>query len=186
MRLADQMLIDRGLLLVLLKQVEPFDVLSDVTVHNLVFVCALGMFDQGVRGFHCEFFRYAYGAFSKDLDNDLLFLRKKERVENFSLTEKGEQAVEFMQEAGRANDTNRLTLEILQSVLATYAPQDTTALTRAIEAIEVSTPDRPELKWPLQAISFHTTLLVPSRIEVKGAFGIPAALVPRLASAVGS
>ena len=37
-----------------------------------------------MKGFHFEFVRFAYGAFSRDLDNDLTSLRRKERIENFS------------------------------------------------------------------------------------------------------
>ena len=57
--------------------------MSDVKFQQLIFLSELQMFGKGLKGFHFEFMRFAYGAFSKDVDNDLLFLRRKERVENF-------------------------------------------------------------------------------------------------------
>jgi len=86
MRKPDQITIDRVLLLHLLQSAEPFGLLNDVKLQQLAFLCELQMFAKGLKGFHFEFFRYAYGAFSKDLDNDLMSMRRKERVENFSVS----------------------------------------------------------------------------------------------------
>jgi len=41
---------------------------------------------KGYKGFHFEFFRLLYGA-SARIDNDLMSLRRKEQVENFSLSD---------------------------------------------------------------------------------------------------
>ena len=100
MRKPDQITIDRVLLLHLLQSAEPFGLLNDVKLQQLAFLCELQMFAKGLKGFHFEFFRYAYGAFSKDLDNDLMSMRRKERVENFSVSREAEDVIElFLQEA---------------------------------------------------------------------------------------
>lgn len=179
------MAVDRALLLYLLQLAEPHGLLTDVKLHNLVFLCELQMFNKGVRGFHFEFFRYAYGVFSKDLDNDLLSLRRKERVENFSVTEKAEEALSLLEQVIEGNEANARATEILRAVAGHYAPMDTSGLTKAVEAIELSSPDQPELKLPIRTISFHTTLLVPSRIQVQSEFTLPAGVLPRLNAAMG-
>jgi len=87
MRTPNQITVDRALLLYLLHLAEPHRLSSDVKLQQLCFLCALQTFGKGFKGFHFEFFRFAYGAFSKDLDNDLLSLRGKGRIENFTLSD---------------------------------------------------------------------------------------------------
>ncbi len=43
----------------------------------------------------------------------------------------------------------------------------------------------PEDKLPIRDISFHSTLLVPSRIEVQGEFTLPSASISKLNAAMG-
>jgi hypothetical protein len=185
MRQAHQMTIDRALLVYLLHLAEPHGFLGDVKLQQLVFLCELQMFDKGLKGFHFEFFRYAYGAFSKDLDNDLMSLRRKERIENFSLSDKAQEVLKLLPEAVGEVETNRQVLEILEAVIARYGPQDSGAITQSVEAVEISSPEQPEFKLTIGSISFHSILLVPSRIEVKGEFTVPLPLLARLNAALG-
>ncbi len=185
MRKPDQITIDRALLVSLLHLAEPHGLLNDVKLQQLAFLCELQMFNKGVKGLHCEFFRYAYGAFSKDLDNDLMSLRRKERVENFSVSEEAQEVVGLLQEAAKDIETNEQVLGILEAVVTNYAPQDTSAITNSVEAVELSTPEQPDFKLAIRDISFHTTLLVPHRIEVKSEFTVPPAVLAKLNAAMG-
>ncbi|MFQ5930869.1 MAG: hypothetical protein ACE5MM_00530 [Nitrospiraceae bacterium] len=185
MRKVEHMAIDRALLLYLLQLAEPHGNLGDVKLQQLAFLCELQMFNKGVKGFHFEFFRYAYGAFSKDLDNDLLSLRKKELVENFSLSEKVEQALTLLKEAAEGVEGNERVLGVLESVVATYGPQDGSEVTKAVEQIELSTPDQPNLNLPIRDISFHSTLLVPAQIETATEFTVTPPKLARLNNAMG-
>jgi hypothetical protein len=197
MRKPSDIAIDRALLLFALQLLEkPEDeeaeeespaavLMSDVKVQQLVFLCELQMFAQGLRGFHYEYFRFAYGAYSKDLDNDLLALRKKERLENFDLTDKAREAVEMLLKASEGVEANQKILEIVKAIATTYGPQDSGAISKSVEAVEVSTPSEPDSRLPIRAVSFHSTLLVPSRIEVKAEFAIPAPALSRLSTALG-
>ena len=117
MRKPDQITIDRLLLLHLLQTAEPFGLLNDVKLQQLTFLCELQMFAKGLKGFHFEFFRYAYGAFSKDLDNDLMSMRRKERVENFSASREAEDIIElFLEESEKTkSETNAQVLDILNA-----------------------------------------------------------------------
>jgi hypothetical protein len=179
------MTIDRALLLQALALAEPYGLLSDVKLQQLVFLCELQMFNARLKGFHFEFFRFAYGAFSKDLDNDLTSLRRKGRVENFSVSESGMETVNLVLRAGAESDTNRKVLEIMHAVIGTYGPLEASAVTKAVEQVDVSTPEQPEFKLAIEHISFHTILLVPERIEVDAEFTLPAASLSKLNAAMG-
>lgn len=197
MRKPSDIAIDRALLLYLLQLLQkpqgeeaeeesPAAVLmSDVKVQQLAFLCELQMFAEALKGFHYEYYRFAYGAFSKDLDNDLLALRKKERLESFDLTKKAEEAVKILLDASTGVESNEKILEIVRGIAAAYGEQDSGTVTKSVEAIEISTPAEPEFKLPIKAISFHSTLLVPARIEVKAEFAIPAPALSRLSAALG-
>ncbi len=186
MRSPAQITVDRALLLSVLHQAEPHGLLSDVKLQQLCFLCELQLFGKGLKGFHFEFFRFAYGAFSKDLDNDLTSLRRKERVENFTLSDQSIEEVLPLIEKGIAGvETNEKAMEIIKAVVATYGPQDTSAIINSVEAVELSTPQDPTFKIPIRDIVFHTTLLVPSRIEVQGEFTFLPSLQAKINQAMG-
>jgi len=186
MRTPAQITVDRALLLMVLLAAEPHGLLSDVKLQQLCFLCELQLFGKGLKGFHFEFFRFAYGAFSKDLDNDLTSLRRKERVENFSLSDQAREDVIPLIEQGVAGvETNEKVVEIIKAVVTTYGPQDSGAITNSVEAVELSTPQDPAFKIPIRDIVFHTTLLVPSRIEVQAEFTFTPARQNKINVAMG-
>ena len=186
MRKAHEMTIDRALLLYVLHLAEPHGLLSDVKLQQLCFLCELQMFGKGLKGFHFEFFRFAYGAFSKDMDNDLTSLRRKERVENFSLSEQArEEVLPLVRKGIEGVETNDKIDQIIQAVVATYGSQDSSAIIKSVEDVELSTPERPEYKIPIRDIVFHTTLLLPLRIEVQAEFTLAPALLAKLNGAMG-
>ncbi|MBM4123907.1 MAG: hypothetical protein FJ246_02970 [Nitrospira sp.] len=185
MRQAHHMTVDRALLLYVLHLAEPHGINGDVKLQQLMFLCELQLFSKGFKGLHFEFFRYAYGAFSKDLDNDLLSLRRRERIENFSLTDKAEDVLKLLPEAVEGVEANEKVIEVVQAVTATYAPQDGSAIVQSVEAVEISSPEQPEFKLAMRDISFHSTLLVPSRIEVQSEFTLSPRMQARLNTALG-
>ena len=168
MRKSHEMTIDRVLLLYALSLAEPYGLLSDVKLQQLCFLCELQMFGKGMKGFHFEFVRFAYGAFSRDLDNDLTSLRRKERVENFSPSDQvRDEVLPLLMKGIDGNETNEKIRDLMQAVITTYGPQDVTAITQSVESVELSTPQQPDFKIPIRDIVFHTTLLVPHRIEAQ-------------------
>jgi hypothetical protein len=178
------MTVDRALLVYLLHLAESYGMVGDVKLQQLAFLCELQLFDKRLKGFHFEFFRYAYGAFSKDLDNDLLSLRRKERIENFSLSEKATDVLTILEEAAKSDETDARVIEIIQAVAGTYAPQDGDAVTKAVEAVELILPDQLG-QIAIRDVSFHSTILVPSRIEVDAEFTLPPATLIQLNAALG-
>ncbi len=186
MRKPAEITVDRALLMYLLHLAEPHGFMSDVKFQQLLFLSELQMLGKGLRGLHFEFMRFAYGAFSKDVDNDLLFLRRKERVENFSLTDQGQQVVELVDKVVEGSEVNEQIMEILQEVVATYGPQDNGQVMESVEAIEISSTDELEQKIAIRDISFHTVMLVPSRIECTGEFTLTLGQVSRFNTAFGA
>ncbi len=177
---------DRALLLYILELVEPYGQLSDVKLQQLCFLCELQTFAKGVRTFHFEFFRFAYGAFSKDLDNDLTSLRRKDRVENFTLSDQAkEEAIPLLMKGIEGVPINEKAKEIIDAVITAYGPQDSGIITQSVEMVQLSTPQDPELKIPIRDIVFHTTLLVPHRIEVQEEFTLAPAIAAKLNAAMG-
>ena len=97
MRKPQEITIDRTLLIYGLHLAREWSMVSDVKVQQLIFLAELQMFGKGVRGLHYEFMRFPYGAFSKDLDNDLLALRKKERLQNFDVVGEAEACISLLE-----------------------------------------------------------------------------------------
>ena len=186
MRTPNQIAVDRALLLYVLQLAEPLGQLSDVKLQQLCFLCELQTFAKGLKAFHFEFFRFAYGAFSKDLDNDLTSLRRKGRIENFTVSDQAkEEAIPLLLRAIEGEEANEKVKDIIDAVVAAYGPQDSGTITNSVELVQLSTPQDPELKIPIRDIVFHTTLLVPHRIEVQAEFTLPPVLVTQLNTVLG-
>jgi hypothetical protein len=186
LRLPNQITIDRALLLYVLHLAEPYGVLSDVKVQQLCFLCELQTFAKGLKAFHFEFFRFAYGAFSKDLDNDLSSLRRKGRIENFTVSDRvKDEAIPLILSATTGVEANEKVKDILDAVVAVYGPQDSGAITASVEAVQLSTPQHPDQKIAIRDIVFHTTLLVPHRIAIQAEFTVASAMLTKLNAAMG-
>ena len=186
MRTPNQITVDRALLLYVLQLAEPYGQLSDVKLQQLCFLCELQTFAKGLKAFHFEFFRFAYGAFSKDLDNDLTSLRRKGRIENFAVSDQvKEEVIPVLLDAIEGVEVNEKVKDILDAVVAAYGTQDSGTITSSVESIQLSTPLDPELKIPIRDIVFHTTLLVPHRIEVQAEVAFSPAIVSKLNAAMG-
>ena len=187
MRKPQEIAIDRTLLIFLLHSIQQqeFEMVSDVKLQQMVFLCELQMLGKGLRGFHYDFMRYPYGAFSKDLDNDLLALRRKERLENFDVTPLAEPCVPLLEGVEKDSESNEQVFEILRSVINIYGPQDLGAITKSVEDIELSTVDQPDQKLAIRDISFHAIVLVPARIEVTGELTIPPPTLGKVKTALG-
>ena len=186
MRTPNQIAVDRALLLYVLQLAEPLGQLSDVKLQQLCFLCELQTFAKGLKAFHFEFFRFAYGAFSKDLDNDLTSLRRKGRIENFTVSDQAkEDAIPLLLRTIEGVEANEKVKDIIDAVVKAYGPQDSGTITNSVESVQLSTPQDPELKIPIRDIVFHTTLLVPHRIEAQAEFRLPPVIVTQLNTMLG-
>lgn len=186
MRTPQQIAVDRALLLYILHLAEPYGRLSDVKLQQLCFLCELQTFAKGLKALHFEFFRFAYGAFSKDLDNDLTSLRRKGRIENFTVSDQAkEEAIPLLLRAIEGVETNEKVNDIIDAVVGAYGPQESGTITHSVESVQLSTPQDPERKIPIRDIVFHTTLLVPHRIEVQAEFTLPSLIITQLNAVMG-
>ena len=189
MRKPSEVTSDRALLIYTLHALENLEgdvgLMSDVKLQQLLFLGELLMLGKQLKGLNWAFVRFPYGAFSKDVDNDLLLLRRKERLVNFDLSEEAQEVLPLVEQIRKASETNEQIFEILEKVIETHGTRDTTGMTNAVEAVELCPADSPEQKLPIRDISFHTIMLVPSRVEVSGTLSVPPALVKRLNAAMG-
>ena len=176
---------DRALLIFILHLTETMGLMSDVKLQQLLFLCELQMLGKGLKGLHFEFVRFPYGAFSKDVDNDLLFLRRKERLENFDLTEQAQAVVQLIEKIMKDLERNQQVMDIILTVVEKYGSMDTSAIMSSVEAVELSPADYPEQKLAIRDISFHTIMLVPSRIETTEAITLSPEQVKKLNMAMG-
>lgn len=176
---------DRALLIYTLHLTESMGLMSDVKLQQLLFLMELQMLGQGIKGCHWEFVRFPYGAFSKDVDNDLLFLRRKERIQNFDVTEEAQNVVELVDQVVKGHEVNEQIMEMIRTVVETYGSQDTSEIMSSVEAVELSPSDDHEQKLAIRDISFHTIMLVPSRIETTESFTLSAAQAKKLNTAMG-
>jgi hypothetical protein len=119
------------------------------------------------------------------VDNDLLFLRRKERLENFDVTEQAQRVVKLIDQIMKDLDANQQVIDIIRAVVEKYGPMDTSAIMSSVEAVELSPADNPEQKLAIRDISFHTIMLVPSRIETTGAITLSPEQVKNLNAAMG-
>lgn len=143
------------------------------------------MLGKGFKGLHWEFVRFPYGAFSKDVDNDLLFLRRKERIQNFDVTEEANPVIELVDQVITEHETNQQIMDMIRTVVEAYGQQDTSEIMSSVEAVELSPADNPEQKLAIRDISFHTIMLVPSRVETTEAFTLTSAQAKKLNAAMG-
>jgi hypothetical protein len=187
MRKPNDITIDRTLLIYVLHLAESkeFSMVSDVKLQHLVFLAELQMLGKGLRGFHYEFMRYPYGVFSKDLDNDLLAMRKKEQLQNFDVVGQAENCISLLEEAIPGVEAHEQIMEIIQAIVETYGSQDLGEIAKSVEDVEISVVDRPEDKIIILDIPFHSMMLVPSRIEVTGELTLPPKTIFQLNTALG-
>ncbi len=82
-------------------------------------------------------------------------------------------------------EANQQVMEIFHTVVEKYGPMDTSAIMSAVEAVELGPADNPEQKIAIRDISFHTIMLVPSRIEVTETITLSPAQVKTLNAAMG-
>jgi len=176
---------DRAWLIYTLHLTESMGLMSDVKLQQLLFLAELQMLGKGYKGLHWEFVRFPYGAFSKDVDNDLLFLRRKERLQNFEVTEEAQTVIELVDKAVTDHETNQQIMDMIRTVVDIYGRQDTSEIMSSVEAVELSPADNPEQKLAIRDISFHTIMLVPSRVETTESFTLSAAQVKRFNTAMG-
>jgi hypothetical protein len=176
---------DRALLIYTLHLTESMGLMSDVKLQQLLFLAELQMLGKGFKGLHWEFVRFPYGAFSKDVDNDLLFLRRKERIQNFDVTEEANPVIELVDKAITEHESNQQIMDMIRTVVEAYGQQDTSEIMSSVEAVELSPADNPEQKLAIRDISFHTIMLVPSRVETTEAFTLTSAQAKKLNAAMG-
>lgn len=185
--------IDRLLLLYLLKVATPYGIDGDVKFQQLVFLSELQMLGKQAKGFHYRFFRYAYGGYSKELQDDFVALGAKKFLDpaTWKLTPAGETVIKVIPGAVTGVAENETIATIIQDVVKAYGKYDSSSIVPAVEKIELILPEKPDAdaegvsqqdNLPIGHVSFHATLLVPERIETPVEFKLKDDLLAALQS----
>ena len=185
--------IDRLLLLYLLKVAMPFGIDGDVKFQQLVFLSELQMLGKQAKGFHYRFFRYAYGGYSKELQDDFAALGAKKFLDpdTWKLLPAGETVVKVIPGAVTGKSENEAVLSIIQDVVKAYGKYDSASIVPAVEKIELILPEKPDADaegvspqetLPIGHVSFHATLLVPERVATPVKFTLKDDLLAALQS----
>jgi hypothetical protein len=176
-------IVDRLLLLFLLKTAAPYGIDGDVKFQQLVFLSELQMlYGRQAKGFHYRFFRYAYGGYSKDLQDDFVGLGVKKFLDPaaWKLTRAGETVVKVMPNAVKGHSPNEDIVTIIQDIVKAYGKFDSSSIVPEVEKIELILPEKADAdvegvvhqqeSLPIGHVSFHAHLLVPERIETSKEF----------------
>jgi hypothetical protein len=183
--------IDRLLLLYLLKVAAPYGIDGDVKFQQLVFLCELQMFGKQTEGFHYRFFRYAYGGYSKELQDDFVALGAKKFLDPaaWKLTQAGEAVIKVIPGAVTGVAENEAIASIIQDIVRAYGKYDSSTIVPAVEKIELILPEKPDAdaegvsqqeRLPIGHVSFHASLLIPERIETPVEFKLKDELLAAL------
>jgi hypothetical protein len=186
-------LIDRLLLLYLLKVAAPYGIDGDVKFQQLVFLSELQMLGKQAKGFHYRFFRYAYGGYSKELQEDFMALGGKKFLEpaTWKLTPAGETVIKVIPGAVTGIAENETIATIIQDIVRAYGKFDSSSIVPAVEKIDLILPEKPDADaegisqqetLPIGHVSFHATLLVPERIQTPIEFKLKDDLLAALQS----
>ncbi len=183
MRSPAETIVDRLLLLFLLKTAAPYGIDGDVKFQQLVFLSELQMlYGRQAKGFHYRFFRYAYGGYSKDLQDDFVALGAKKFLDPaaWKLTAAGETVVKVMPNAVKGHSPNEDIVAIIQDIVKAYGKFDSASIVPEVEKIELILPEKADAdvegvvhqqeSLPIGHVSFHAHLLVPERIETSKEF----------------
>lgn len=183
MRSPADTILDRLLLLYLLKIAAPFGIDGDVKLQQLVFLSELQLFGKQATGFHYRFFRYAYGGYSKELADDFAALGVKKLLNplTWTLSPGGETVVQVIPGVAKDRSENETILSIIQDIVRAYGKYDSSSIVPEVEKIELLLPEKPDAdaegiaqqeSLPIGHISFHATLLVPERIQTPVRFEV--------------
>jgi hypothetical protein len=176
-------ILDRLLLLYLLKIASTFGIDGDVKLQQLVFLSELQLFGKQATGFHYRFHRYAYGGYSKELADDFAALGVKKLLHplTWSLSPGGETVVKVIPGVAKDRTENETVLSIIQDIVRAYGKYDSSSIVPEVEKIELLLPEKPDAdaegiaqqeSLPIGHVSFHATLLVPERIQTPVRFEV--------------
>ena len=101
------------------------------------------------------------------------------------MTDQSQSVVQLLDQVGKETESNQQVIETLQTVINTYGPQDNTDIMKSVEAIEISPAHDLQQKIAIRDVSFHTIILVPSRVEVTGEFTLSPSQVTQFNAALG-
>jgi len=147
-----------------------FDCISDVSsidgnlkIQKLGFISEVRGLENKLRTMHYKFFRYTYGPYSKDLANDVGFLKERGFLTSDNrLTSRGSYLLKLLVPEAEKNETAATSLHILNSVCSDYGKQSGIELKRKVYDMVVPVVDYSNCPLKVRDIGLFTDILDPN------------------------
>jgi uncharacterized protein YwgA len=146
--------------------IAPID--GNFKIQKLGFISELRGQEAALRAAHYKFFRYNHGPYSKDLANDVGFLKERGFIDNFNrLTDRGKYLIEYVRPEIAANELSAASIDIVQEVCDEFARFAGIELKRMVYEMSVPVIDYNNCKLKVKDIGYFTDILDPLRLDLK-------------------
>lgn len=144
-------------------RIAPID--GNLKIQKLGFISEWRAQEARVLAAHYKFFRYQFGPYSKDLANDVGFLKERGFVDVFNrLTARGNYLVEYIRPEIERNENSALSLEIIKGVCSEYARYSGIQLKRQVYEMVVPVIDYNNCPLKVRDIGYFTDILDPMKL----------------------
>jgi hypothetical protein len=156
-------------------KIAPID--GNFKIQKLGFISELrGQEGANLRATHYKFFRYHFGPYSKELANDVGFLKERGFLDAFNrVTDRGRYLIEYTRPEISQNENSAMSLEILFSVCADYGRYTGGQLKRQVYEMVVPVIEYDNATLKVKDIGYCTDILDPLRLfNLKESANFPA------------
>lgn len=154
-------------------KIAPID--GNFKIQKLGFISELrGQENAGVRATHYKFFRYHFGPYSKELANDVGFLKERGFLDAFNrVTDRGRYLIDYIRPEIAQSNNSELSLEILQSVCTDYGRYTGGQLKRQVYEMVVPVIEYDNATLKVKDIGYCTDILDPVRLDLRESANFP-------------
>lgn len=148
-------------------QIAPID--GNFKIQKLGFLAELrGQVECGLRAAHYKFFRYQFGPYSKDLANDVGFLKERGFLDGLNrLTDRGHYLVDYLKPEIEDNEMSILSLNVIGHVCNEYGRYSGPQLKRQVYDMTVPVIDYGNCVLKVKDIGYFTDILDPIRLDLR-------------------
>jgi uncharacterized protein YwgA len=163
-------------LLLLLKILETDNnIFGNLKLQKQVFLNELTLTRSNIGALYYKYFRYNYGPFSADLMDDYNVLAHKGFIHKttYSLTERGEYLIEYIEGFIRKHKNNEHIFRKVEKTTERYKRYNGTELMQKVYRLVVEPEDMPGQSMKVKDIPAFKDILMPECHEFKYALKIP-------------
>lgn len=143
--------------------IAPID--GNFKIQKLGFISELRGQEVALRAAHYKFFRYNHGPYSKDLANDVGFLKERGFIDNLNrLTNRGRYLVDYIKPEIAGNERSAASIGIINEVCDEFARFPGIELKHRVYEMSVPVIDYNNCRLKVKDIGFFTDILDPVRM----------------------